>query len=461
MNLAWSAPEFARIAATVTERTGLVFAPHRCASLEQAVRTVMREQALADLAEFQRRLSSGLLPWHALIDHITVGESYFFRDRPHFEFLCRRVLPELVERCGAAHRLRVWSAGCASGEEAYSLAITLEEEAALEGAFVLGSDLCQAALARARRARYRKWSMRETEPHLLRKYFRRSGDEFELCRRIVDAVVFEELNLASGAYPSPLSGAVAIDFILCRNVLIYLSPTAIGTVSRRLFQCLAPGGYLLTGPSDPLLNDAGFEISPISSGIAYRRPVTARPAIRLVQPAEPNSTRLLTAGADPQEGPCPASAVPERNQSSTDPVSDPATPEPELLRGLRARCNAGVSDAVEAECLQARLRYPLCPELHYLHALTLIGRSTAEAIAALRRALYLDPSLAIVHFSLGAVLSACGDRAGAARAYRNARRCADAYPAALPAPLAEEITGGALANAAARELCLLDRAGVG
>lgn len=458
MTFAWSEPEFAGIAATITDRTGLVFEPNRCASLEQAVRAVMREQALADLADFERRLSSGLLPWQALIQHITVGETYFFRDAPHFEFLCRRVLPELAELRGTAHRPRLWSAGCASGEEAYSLAIVLEEQGALDGALVLGTDLCRAALARAARARYGTWSMRETEPQILQKYFRRSGDGFELCRKIADAVVFEELNLASAAYPSPLTCTFAIDFILCRNVLIYLGATTINAVSRRLFQCLAPGGYLITGPSDPLLNDAGFEISPISAGIAYRRPLSGGRASCDFQ-SECARTRRLSDGASSPAAPSAAQSRPATEGSRPVSAAERTAREREILLALRARCNTEVAEVAEAECREALLSYPLSAELHYLHALTQIGRSSAGAIEALRRALYLDPSLAIVHFSLGAVLVACGDHAGACRAYRNAQRCAGADGAALPAPLAEGITGGALANAAARELWSLDRAG--
>src|SRR3954466_5703336 len=107
----WSEPEFVGIAEQVVRRTGLVFAPNRCQSLEQAVRVVMRDQSLADLAEFERGLASGRVPWEPLIAQITVGETYFFRDDEHFTFLSRRVLPELLERGGAQYRPRVWSAG--------------------------------------------------------------------------------------------------------------------------------------------------------------------------------------------------------------------------------------------------------------------------------------------------------------------------------------------------------------
>ncbi|MEO6601671.1 MAG: CheR family methyltransferase, partial [Polyangiaceae bacterium] len=141
MNELWSAPEFVGIAEQVARRTGLIFAPNRCETLEQAVRVVMRAQSLDDLSEFERRLANGRVPWEPLIAQMTVGETYFFRDNEHFEFLTQRVLPELAERRGHQYCPRVWSAGCASGEEAYSLAMALDEQGKLDGSFVLGTDL--------------------------------------------------------------------------------------------------------------------------------------------------------------------------------------------------------------------------------------------------------------------------------------------------------------------------------
>ena len=280
MSELWSEPAFATIAELVSRRTGLVFAPNRCQSLEQAVRQVMRERRLEQVTEFEQQLASGALPCE------------------HFEFLSKVVLPELALRRGSQYRPRVWSAGCASGEEPYSLAMALDAQGKLGGAFVLGTDLNRAALARARIGRYKKWSLRELEPKWLDKYFEWAQGEVVLSPRLRDQVTLQELNLSGASYPSAVTCTFAMDFILCRNVLIYLSASAILDVARRLFECLSPGGYLITGPSDPLLADARFEII---GKLRVRCPgLRRRGSPRLAQCSRPR--RYATGRALPSNG---------------------------------------------------------------------------------------------------------------------------------------------------------------
>ena len=461
----WSSPEFVPIARLVAERTGLVFAPNRCESLELAVRRVMADQSLTELSEFARRLELHSLPWDALIAEMTVGETYFFRDKPHFDFLSQAILPALREQRGSGYRPRVWSAGCASGEEAYSLAIALEEHGKLEGAFVLGTDLSRAALARARAGRYKKWSLRGFDPRLIERYFRWSGSEVLLSPRVRDQVSFQELNLAQPSYPSRPSGIFAMDLILCRNVLIYLSPSAIAEVARRLFECLSPGGYLLTGPSDPLLSGAGFEITINPAGVSYRRPIALVEVARVRARSQPAPSPVVESPRVTVTAQSDGQALREQAALAE------AERDPEALRRLalehpsqgwlavlavRVRCNCGPFAVAAAECRDALTRHPLSAELHYLHALILIGLlDSAAAAEALRRAIYLDPALAIAHFTLGSVLATLRDEPGAERAYRNAERCLRARPVDEPVPLAAEISARGLALAAARELDLL------
>jgi len=475
----WTSPEFIGIARLVAERTGLVFAPNRCESLEHAVQRVMRDRAIADLAEFALKLEAGLLPWDALIVQMTVGETYFFRDKQHFDFLTRSILPALAEQRGANYRARVWSAGCASGEEAYSLAMALEEQGKLEGAFVLGTDLSRAALTRARAGRYKKWSLRGFDPRLIEKYFQWSGSEVLLTPRVRDQVSFQELNLALPGFPSTATGIFGMDLILCRNVLIYLSASAIADVARRFFASLSPGGYLITGPSDPLLADAGFEIITNDAGIIYRRAATLPDVVRLpswrppaaevaplrkVMPAPAEDHRTRERGPESEA---------ERDRDTLRRQAEVAESrvDSETLRRLaqqhpaetwlavlavRVCCNAAPLATAAAECRAALALHPLSAELHYLHALMLVGLcDPASAADALRKAIYLDPTLAIAHFTLGSVLASLQDGAGAERAYRNAEQCLRARPVDEPVPLAAEISAQGLAAAAARELTLL------
>ena len=468
----WSEPEFVGIAEQVAQRTGLVFAPNRCETLEQAVRVVMRHQCLADLGEFERRLAAGRVPWEPLIAQMTVGETYFFRDPEHFEFLTRRVLPELNERCGNQYRPRVWSAGCASGEEAYSLAMALDEQGKLGGAFVLGTDLNRAALTRARVGRYTKWSLRGVEPRRIERYFKWDGNEVVLSQAVRDQVTLQELNLSGASYPSAVTCTFAMDFILCRNVLIYLSPEAILDLARRMFDCLSPGGYLITGPSDPMLADARFEVVSVTAGVAYHRPLVtfapARPSPIPPFPGIRQAPRLpsVPAPATPLvKEASPELSLRERARSAEQrgdheelgrlALQHPDAPWLAVL-AVQALSNSASISVAEAECRAALSRHPLNADLHYLHALMRLDMGQTEAASsALRRAIYLDSSLAIAHFTLGSVLVSLRDSAGAERAFRNAEQCARARPSDEPVPLASDINAQGLASAAARELGLL------
>jgi len=467
MTSGWSDPAFEPIARLVTAQTGLVFAPNRCPALEQGVRQLMKEHALSELSEVPAELESGALSWDKLIALITVGETYFFRDAAHFEFLKDRVLPEIAARRGPNARARVWSAGCASGEEAYSLAMALADCNALEGAFVLGTDLNRAALSRARLGRYKRWSLRGLAPALFERYFSGTEADSVLSPLLLRQVHFEELNLAREHYPQPATGTFAMDLILCRNVLIYLSPAAIARVARGLFDALTPGGYLLFGPSDPLLLDAGFEIESDETGVVYRRPhsILAAVADVRVSPVLPFAPRVDAVAVPLQATRLEPEALREVAEQAAARGDDAALlalanqyPDQAWLSvmAIRARSNAAPPRSVEQDCRRLLDRHPLSAELHYLHALAQMQLSRPGAAAeALRRALYLDRTLAIAHFTLGSVLARLNDLAGAERSYRNAANCSLSLPEHEPLPCAREITAFGLASAAARELELL------
>ncbi|MET0792845.1 MAG: protein-glutamate O-methyltransferase CheR [Polyangiaceae bacterium] len=477
MSEPWSEPEFVAIAEQVARRTGLVFAPNRCETLEQAVRVVMRDQSLEDLSEFERRLAAGRVPWEPLIAQMTVGETYFFRDNEHFEFLSQRVLPDLAERRGEQYCPRVWSAGCASGEEAYSLAMALDEQNKLAGAFVLGTDLNRAALTRARVGRYKKWSLRGLDPRRLDRYFVWDQGEVLLSAKVRDQVTLQELNLSGASYPSAVTCTFAMDFVLCRNVLIYLSAEAILDVARRMFDCLSPGGYLIAGPSDPMLADPRFEVVNVKAGIAYRRPlanlVPIRPSPLPPFPGLRQASRIPSVpppSVVTLSSPAQGLSVRERaqlaeRQADHQELARLALEHPDsawlAVLAVQAISNAAPIAVAEGECRAALARHPMNPDLHYLHALMLLDLGqAANAANALRRAIYLDSSLAIAHFTLGSVLVGLRDKPGAERAFRNAEQCARARPADEAVPLAPEISAQGLATAAARELGLLRKRGM-
>jgi len=441
--MTWTHAAYESVTHFVSDRTGLSFVNRRD-SAEAGIDRAAARAGVADPARYLERLQGDADALNDLLAELTVGETYFFREPAQFQFLRRTVLPDLCRRRGPAHTLRAWSAGCASGEEAYSLAMLFEEEGLGEQSQLLATDLSRAALERGRRGVYRTWSLRGEGAASARPHLKPAGDSFRVRERLRRRVTFAPLNLAEDSYPSAASGVWDMDLILCRNVLIYFDAETVRQVARRLLASLAVGGWLITASSDPPLAPAApFESVVAEEGVFYRRP-------------------------EPQAPPAGAREDEEEKEQLLSPSSlaldhappTPAEPAPVDAEAARVRALA-TSGAIEAEryCAEVLRRHPLSTELSYLRGLLLmdLGRDE-EAVAALRRVLYLDRSLAVAHFALGEALRRQGDRDGARRAYRNARDLSAACPPDQPVPLADGARAGSLAETAAAQLARLDTA---
>ena len=409
------------ILALVAQRSGMVFAPNRRLEAEAGIARAMKEAAQPDAAAYLALVCRDSVALDELVDEVTVGETHFMRDPAQMEQIRRDVLPALQSR-RADTAPRVWSAGCATGEEAYSLAILLEEEGLAEGALVLGTDLSAAALAKARAGSYSDWSMRGVTGQFLEGYFRHVRRRRVLVDRIRRKVRFERLNLV-GAEDYATAGAYAMDLILCRNVLIYFDHETAGRIAARLFQCLAEGGVLLTAGADPLLGEyAPFEVEVTRVGLVYRRPRAgaARSVAAAMAPWAPLPPHVEA--VEPLD----------REVTTAPSVSPPPPPDGggEAFERVMAKANADGAEEAEGMAQAELRRHPLSAPLHYLHAALLLSlEREEEAEQEAQRALYLDRSLAVAHFLLGTILRRRDARAEARRAFRNARDlCADRPP---------------------------------
>lgn len=211
-----------------------------------------------------------------LAKHITIGETYFFREKGALHLLVKKIIPELrSKKSGTAKQLNIWSAGCSSGEEPYTLAILLKENLSDFTEWkirLLATDISQAAINKARSGIYTKWSFRETEPNILEKYFRRDGRFFRIDESIKDMVTFELLNLHKHQAPPPFFRGQAIHVIFCRNVLMYLKPEIIKDTAQSFHNFLIPGGWFITSQVE--LNDqlfSMFEKEVFENGVYYRK----------------------------------------------------------------------------------------------------------------------------------------------------------------------------------------------
>ncbi|MBM3598696.1 MAG: protein-glutamate O-methyltransferase CheR [Alphaproteobacteria bacterium] len=268
--------------------------------LEQKIVRLFAETGADELDSWIRHLR--LVPddhpqWQALVESLTVHETYFHRDRPQLDYLANTALPAIIEHVRRTGRrsIRIWSAGCATGEEAFSLAIIALDAMVRAGCAdeltnsgihlrrgwsidVLGTDISETALRRAKHAEYSTGSLssfRDLPQDLIRFFpaveFARSGGTLEpSLRRVRDdvrrIVRFRPFNLIASEPPE-----FGFDIIACRNVMIYLAPSAARTVQQVLHDALRPGGYLLLGPTDSLARPSHYEMVAGTSTLVHRR----------------------------------------------------------------------------------------------------------------------------------------------------------------------------------------------
>lgn len=242
---------------TVREISGVDLTQYRRTTLSRRIGGRLQKLGCRDYREYARLLAEDPEESAVLLEQVTIKVSSFFRNPQVFALLRDRVLPELLARAAPKVGIRIWSAGCGNGEEAYSLAILVEEisrQQSLQGpSDILGTDVDAGALEAARRGLYPRESLAETSADLIDAYFSaqpgRFGPVYELVPSIRRRVLFQRHDLLSG-HPAP--GGGHFDLILCRNVLIYFSRSAQEGVFRLLRHSLAVGGYLCLGEAEQL-----------------------------------------------------------------------------------------------------------------------------------------------------------------------------------------------------------------
>ena len=240
----------------IQNRTGLRIGDTRRNVLARAIKEGVTQAKCDDLDAYLAHLmiadtDSDL--WDYLVKKLTIGESYFFRHLEQIEALRHNILPDLIARHWNDHTLYLWSAGCATGEEPYTVAIILRELLAdIERwkIMILATDINRQALAMAEAGHYRDWSFRGTDHQFKQKYFATKGDVFTIDPAIRQMVNFAYLNLSEDKYPSTINHTSHLDLILCRNVTIYLPPHIIKDIADRFHKCLTPGGWLMVAPSE-------------------------------------------------------------------------------------------------------------------------------------------------------------------------------------------------------------------
>jgi chemotaxis protein methyltransferase CheR len=235
----------------VRDRTGLWHAEDRLPELDRLLAQRQRSTGARSVEDYLRRLEArdpAEREWGALLERLTVQESYFYRNQPQLDAF--RAAVETMQPADGC--LRMLSAGCSRGEEPYTLAMILD--AAGRRATIYGVDIVAEAIAHARRSEYGAWALRQTPPELVERYFEeRAPGTFVLAARIRDAVSFEQASLVEGG--TGAWDAMTYDVVFCRNVLMYFSLDTAREVLCRLTRALTPGGYLFLGHADNMRSE--------------------------------------------------------------------------------------------------------------------------------------------------------------------------------------------------------------
>jgi chemotaxis protein methyltransferase CheR len=360
---------------------------------EARVRAMLAQvQTLDGLAD----LSLDDPAWRAILDALLIGETCFFRQAAWFSQLVAHAIRPLIEH-RALHgpkRLRLWSAACATGEEAYTLAIVVDRLLPAERGWdvrIVGSDVSESFLDRAREAVYGAWALREVDPEIRARSFREiEPGLFELAPQLRDMVTFRMLNLAAPELPAD-EELSDVDLILCRNALMYLAPEHQRAVVRRLASRLTPDGTFAVAPAE-------------ASATLFRPliPVSAPGAIffRFASPGHPK-------GGGPAHPSRQPSHVPRsRRRAAATPVVPPAEAvRRPTLEGIRACADDGDLASARAQCEEFLRREGLDRDAHLLLGLICAEQDDAPAaLAAARRAIYLDTTSAEAHYLYAASL---------------------------------------------------------
>lgn len=480
----------AQLSAFVADQLGLNFPERRWHDLERAIQGAAPELGFANSAtciEYFSVNRPSKNQIEILASHLTVGETYFFREKKSFEALEGQILPELFNaRRKSDRRLRFWSAGCCTGEEAYSFAILLHKllpDLQAWHTTILATDINPHFLHKAAQGLYSDWSFREKGLTAKDRFFTKvPGGRYEILPEIKKMVSFSYLNLAEDAYPSLLNNTNAMDIIFCRNVLMYFTPERARQVVGNFYRSLTEGGWLVVSPTEtsPALF-AQFETVNFPGLILYRRG-TQKPAIAremtptlievpqpLSWPAEFASTPTeITRPTTWPEEPTPALEAPPLPPNPRQPYLDALVfynqgqqaeaarllhdfldEQPADVKALTllARVYANEGNLAEARtwCEQALKLDKLDPASHYLYATIQAEQEQPDAAtASLKRALYLDRNFAVAHFALGNLVQRQGKAAEARKHFENTLAVLAAYRNDELLPEADGMTAGRL-----------------
>ncbi len=446
-----------RLSDFLESQIGLHFPQERWRDLERGIAVASRESGYREVQAYIHWLLAAPLTRtqvEGLASHLTVGETYFFREKRSLDILEQQILPELLDaRAPTGKHLRIWSAGCCSGEEPYSIAMLLDRLIPDIGNWkltILATDINPRFLRKAAQGMYSEWSFRDTPGWLKERYFtKRQDGRFEIQPRIRRMVSFSYLNLAEDAYPSLVNDTNAMDLILCRNVLMYFAQDRAKKVVDKLQCSLVDGGWLITSPAETSnVLFSTFTAVEFPGAFLYRRMAAGGPRTIAASYPEPDNKEAAAPTGPAAFSVAQSALVAEvLREADGEPAKPTEATDGRDLPWTEARACANVGRLAEAIewCEKAIAADKLNPRHHYLLATIEQERGQNEAAErSFGRALYLAPDFALAHFALGNLCLSGARQREARRHFGNALNLLRACPAKALLPESDGLSAGRL-----------------
>ena len=467
-----------RLGKIVEDRFGLIFSGKRKIDIWRIVFEMATEQGISPFTLLRILADvppSGELA-ERLLTHLTVGETYFFRERKTLKTFMEVALPDILSR-NKDGSVRIWSAGCSTGEEPYTLSMLLSGVASgsLGRSFsIFGSDINSRALEKARRGLYSAWSFRRLEDSMRNEFFDVCGEGiFSVKERFRKNVSFDFLNLAESQW-NLWRDEEGPDVIFCRNVLIYFSPSKREEVLARFHRILPSGGWLVVAPCETsVLLSSRF--SPLCHGEAtlYRKENTFSPSPLFISystvfpeidenrkdpsvSAMDSNEKLFSVAREDREAETSEFLFfeEEKKEPGNDGLLQSSSPSGESLAAARRLADRGLYEEALREAEKARSEDKMDPAVFYL--VSQIRQELGdekEARAALRNALFLNPEFVMAHYALGNLALKEGKLEQANRHFRNVKNILSEVPSDLVLPEGEGRRAVDLLDAV-RSLCM-------
>lgn len=415
----------------ISAEMGLHFPRARWDDLERQIQVAAKEFKYDDVETFIQWIVLSPLSRESietLATHLTISETYFWREPKAFDALCEQILPSLIRlREKSQKRLRIWSAGCATGEEPYSIAMALFNlipDIKDWHITILATDINPLSLHKAEAGEYGKWSFRNAPTWLKAKYFiALKNDKYIIRPEIRQAVSFQYLNLTEDNYPTLINNTSAMDIIFCRNVLMYFTPELARLIGQRFYNCLIDDGWLFVSACElssqlfPQFSSVQF-----TGTTAYHR--TLKGAQSQIDPSVLNQVILPSLQQTLNETEAivglPHIIKSRENVRVTKQTEPKKLPLNDVM-SVRSLANQGKHDEALHACERAIAADKLDIAHYFLFAIILQEQKRdIEAIAAFKQVLYLDHSFVMAHFSLGNLEQQQGKTAVANKYFENA-----------------------------------------